>query len=257
MLLRERCQYDNAIGDHPLAARIRHRFRTGPFAIRSNIRALIRGKPRPNTHGTPSKFSEGSLVRVKDRAQIEELLDERNRTRGLQFMPAQWSCCGKVYVVDSHVRRLLDDDGIAHPISRTVTLVGVDCGIAEDGGCGRRCALYFRDEWLETATEAPTKTERDIAGLVVRVRTQAEIRRSLDLGGGTEGVKFMPEMYQYAGQVFSARRVQQLPEYGGVATVRKPLYILDGLRCSGGILDGGCDRRCSLLWHKQWLEVLG
>src|SRR5438067_1201750 len=76
--------------------------------------------------------------------------------------------------------RMLDDSGVFRPISRTVLLEGVNCGgIDGSHGCGKECPLMFRDEWLVPAA-APVQSAERAAGSLVRVRSEQEIRATLD-----------------------------------------------------------------------------
>jgi hypothetical protein len=78
--------------------------------------------------------------------------------------------------------------------------------------------------------------------------------------GGTvtlDGLRFMPEMYAFAGERFRlGRRVDRVNELDRETRASIPVYTLEGLRCGGAVLGerGPCDRGCSLLWHERWLN---
>jgi len=221
------------------------------YGIRTNLRRLM----SPGS-GKPSRYAEGDWVRVRDANDVKLTLDAGSKTRGLLFLEYQWPFCGGVYRVQKVMTRIIDDSGVMRPISRTVLLEGVDCGGADGKrGCGRHCPIWFRDEWLEPA-EAPAVPAERAEGSWARVRPLEQIQRTLDWRGKRDGLMFMPEMAQWAGGYFRVlKKVESIFECGRHTKARAPIYILEGLHCSSGVLDGKgpCDRRCSVLWHADWL----
>jgi len=251
MLFSSVCQQFNIVGEHPLRQLAWHGVRTN-----CGIRTQLRRKFWSSYTGEPSRYGEGDWVKVLDRPALEATLDPSARTRGLLFLNYQWPYAGGTFRVHKVMTRIIDDDGIFRPVSRTVLVEGVNCG-GVDGthGCGRECPLMFRDEWLQPA-EAPREVGVRAAGSVVHVRALDEIRATLDWRGKRDGLMFMPEMAQWAGGYFRIlKKVESIYECDRRTKARAPIYILEGLRCSGGVLDGKgpCDRRCSVLWHADWL----
>jgi hypothetical protein len=252
-MLSNTCQQFNVLGDHPLqhlAWRGLHR----NFGIRSNLR---RAFSPPSLPGEPSQYAEGEWVQVLDAPEVKRTLNAASRTRGLLFLDYQWDFCGSVYRVQKVMRRMIDDDGFFRPISRTVLLEGVDCGgTTGNTGCGRRCPLMFRDEWVKAAA-APLQAPAPAAGTYKRVRSAKEICATLDWQDKRDGLMFMPEMGLWTGRrlrvVETVHRVFELARH---TTTRRPFYILEGLQCSGNILNGSgpCHRACSILWHEDWLS---
>ncbi|MCE9572433.1 MAG: GNAT family N-acetyltransferase [Deltaproteobacteria bacterium] len=253
------CQRGDILGDHTLVERVRGRLVRG-LGIKSGIRAALHPpRPKPPT-GAPSTFAPGSWVRVKDEAALRATLDGNSRLRGLAFVPTQWETCGGVFQVQQPVRRIRDDRGVMRPVARTVLLAGVTCAGHGPGvaGCGRHCPMMYRDEWLEPAPAPRRAPPGPSVGLHARVRDADEIRAGLDLLGQRDGVTFMPEMAAYAGR--RARIVEELTrvfEYDRWIAPRAPVYLLEGLGCSGaGLGDKGpCDRACALVWHRDWLTI--
>jgi hypothetical protein len=90
------------------------------------------------------------------------------------------------------------------------------------------------------------------------VKSLADIQATLDVVGQRQGLTFMPEMARHAG---TRVRVQRAPgkvfEHDRWLETPAPVYILEGLRCTGDVLgsDGPCERACWLLWHADWLEL--
>ncbi|HZD66518.1 MAG TPA: hypothetical protein VE152_10520, partial [Acidimicrobiales bacterium] len=139
----ERCQYTTPPyrWSWPLGA-----IRWGRL-LRARVPEVVSGPPRL---GRPSGFEEGEWVRVKPAEEIRATLDATGSLRGLWFTEGQWSYCGRTFQVDRVVRRMLDDQYRMRSISRATALSGVTCqGLDGRSGCGRHCALLFRDEWLE------------------------------------------------------------------------------------------------------------
>jgi hypothetical protein len=248
-LLRERCQFENTI----------YRYAFG-FGQARTIRRSVRRAPdrfaARAAQGKPSRYVAGDCVRVKDADAIRRTLDRRGMLRGLAFTDEQWDYCGRIFQIETQVRRMMNDAGRMRAIGRTVALVGVTCdGVERTGGCGRACPLLFRDEWLEpSSSEVATPLQnRGYA----RVKPLNEILRTLDGDGRRDGVMFSPAMARYAGARFPIhKRVEPL----AATWWRRPgagWYILEGIRCLGEPLrgDGPCHRGCGLLWHETWLQL--
>lgn len=94
-------------------------------------------------------------------------------------------------------------------------------------------------------------------GDVVRVRSKEEILATLDHEGCVEGMPFMPEMLQYAGQQFpvsaSAHKTCDAINLTGTSRRMERMVHLAGLRCDGSA-HGGCQAGCLLFWREEWLE---
>lgn len=252
------CQRDDIVGTHTLVERVRGRLDHG-LGIKSGVRrALAPSAPRRDPLGAASKFEVGSWVRVLEAERIRATLGPDDRLRGLAFVPTQWESCGNVYRVARHVRRIRDDQSRLRPISGSVLLEGVTCAGrgTEPAGCGRYCPLWFRDEWLEPAEAQRCEPPSASRLLHVRIRSLEEIRSGLDPFGRRDGLRFMPEMAQYAERRFRAvSHLGDVFEYDKWVPTRSPIWILEGVQCSGTPVGGEapCDRACTLLWHEDWL----
>jgi hypothetical protein len=249
------CQAHDTLSAPGVIWRISRRVRRA-MPGRSALRRLFRRAPAAR-FGAASRFAPGDWVRVLDAERVRATLDGKSALRGLEFVSQQWAYCGGVHRVAAPVQRILDDFGRMRAVARTVTLDGVTCGgTSGQAGCGRECPLFFRDEWLEPAT-APAEISVE-GGPFARVRSRREIAATLDGAGRLDGVSFMPEMYAFAGRRFRvAKRVDCVYELDREARAAIPVFVLDGLRCTGAVLGarGPCDRACSLLWHERWLEL--
>jgi CelD/BcsL family acetyltransferase involved in cellulose biosynthesis len=100
-----------------------------------------------------------------------------------------------------------------------------------------------------------TLNMRDLApGTMVQVKSEGEIRATLDERGTLEGMPFMPEMVQYCGQRFpvSGWAHKTCVEGYGLRSLDRVVFLGD-LRCSGANHDG-CQRYCLMFWKTAWLR---
>lgn len=89
----------------------------------------------------------------------------------------------------------------------------------------------------------------------VEIKSEDEIRRTLDATGKNRGLGFMPEMWPYCGQRGRVlKRVEKICLEEASRTVRamKNTVILEGLFCQGNGI--GCDRACFYFWRECWLK---
>jgi hypothetical protein len=256
------CQRFSNIGEHRAIARLIGRVASG-LGIRSAITgALGIGRshtaPPPGALGAASRFAEGEWVRVIEADRVRSTLDANSKLRGLEWGPQQWYTCGRSFRVSKVVRRMIDDGGRVRLVSRTVLLDGVDCGGEHgDRGCGRRCPMMYRDDWLEPSGPAPVAMPVVTPPVsFVTVRSAEQIAATLDPLGRRGALLFMPEMLRYAGQRLPvARRIDRVQELGRWTRVPEGVFVLGGVRCTGAILGANapCDRQCDILWHADWL----
>jgi hypothetical protein len=105
----------------------------------------------------------GDWVRIKPFNEIMATLNERNRNRGLWFVPEEMGqFCGQVARVSRRVDRLLDEKTGKMLVTKTpaVVLDGVYCtgtAVEKRLNCPRAAALFWREIWLErvAADDAP------------------------------------------------------------------------------------------------------
>jgi CelD/BcsL family acetyltransferase involved in cellulose biosynthesis len=252
------CQRQTTLAAHPLLERLIYRSQQG-LGIRSGLARLRNPPPPPGPpFGHPSRHVAGSLVHVREREEIERTLDARGRLRGLSFVPAQWDYCGRVVRVQRQVLRILDDRGKFRAVSGTTLLEGLDCGgPTGTAGCGRHCPLMFRDEWIESVDGVDAKIPEAPAEPKVwaEVRSEAEIRETLDRRGRHDGVMFTPDIAAFAGKRLPIKgRLETVFEHEQWLSPKAPVFILDGAHCSGSCFgeEGPCHRACALLWHADW-----
>jgi hypothetical protein len=98
-----------------------------------------------------------------------------------------------------------------------------------------------------------------VAGEIVRVRSEDEIRATLDRWNELKGCAFIDEMAEYCGttqRVFkSVKRFVDERDYQ--AKKVRGIVLLEGAICNGTAYYGKCDRSCLYFWREEWLERIG
>lgn len=91
-------------------------------------------------------------------------------------------------------------------------------------------------------------------GTLVEVRSEAEIRATLDPDGMLEGLPVMPEMDRFYGKVVMVhkRADKTCVDSHGMRRMRNTVFLKD-VRCNGSAHDG-CDRLCAIFWKEAWLK---
>jgi hypothetical protein len=89
------------------------------------------------------------------------------------------------------------------------------------------------------------------------VKTPEEIVDTLDAGGASDYLPFMPEMLRFSGKQFRIFRRASTICFSGPGWVRgfrsDDVVTLDGVRCSGAA-HGGCQKECTIFWRETWLR---
>jgi hypothetical protein len=96
-------------------------------------------------------------------------------------------------------------------------------------------------------------------GDVVEVRSEAEIRATLDERGELDGLPFMPEMAAYCGRRLTVHKVAHklcdTQTRTGLRRMERAVH-LTGARCDGSA-HGGCQTNCSMYWKDAWIRRVG
>ncbi len=94
------------------------------------------------------------------------------------------------------------------------------------------------------------------AGNLVRVRSEEEIRATLNSWNELQGCMFMDAQQQYCGTTQRVLKpVERFVDERDYRVKRaKGLVLLDGLICEGTPDYGRCDRACFYFWREEWLE---
>lgn len=105
------------------------------------------------------ELRRGDVVRVRPPQEILASLDANGDLDRLPFMPEMLSFIGEVHTVAARADKTCDTvdlTGTSRGLDSTVHLVGARCDGSAHGGCQAGCLLFFKEEWLEPATDGAT-----------------------------------------------------------------------------------------------------
>ena len=92
-------------------------------------------------------------------------------------------------------------------------------------------------------------------GDLVEIRKKNEILKSLDKNGCLEGLPFMPQMFQYCGEVHAifkrAHKTCDTVNRTGGRKISDCVHL--ELRCDGEVF-GDCQAACLIFWKTAWLK---
>lgn len=95
----------------------------------------------------------------------------------------------------------------------------------------------------------------------VRVRSEEEIRSTLNLKGFNRGLWFDREFLQYCGKVFQVRRrierlIDESRDFGKMIEMKSDAVTLEGAWCTGDVSQRQwfCPRNAMAYWRECWLE---
>ncbi len=129
---------------------------------------------------------------------------------------------------------------------------------------GRR--IIFLRSWIMEVTgekEEHPKSSKEQSifltlkpGDLVKVKSDKEIRKTLDRRNKLKGCGIMDGMWKYCGTEQRVLKVvrQFLDERDYLMKKCKGIVILDEVICEGTIWWGKCDRSCYYFWREEWLE---
>ena len=118
------------------------------------------------------------------------------------------------------------------------------------------------NELNETKTSKDLKNIKNInlqAGDTVKIKSKAEILKTLDKNNRLKGCYFMNEMWQYCGTIQKVlKRVDYFyDECKSIMRKTHKIVLLDNLQCSGDLgYRNKCDRNCYFFWREEWLEKI-
>ncbi|MBN1559657.1 hypothetical protein JW998_05365 [candidate division KSB1 bacterium] len=99
----------------------------------------------------------GDLVQVLSREEIGKLLNEKNETQGLAFLPEMEKFYGVQARVMRRVNYMFDERArVMRKIKNVVLLEGVICsgeGMFSAEGCDRACFLFWKEAWLKKISD--------------------------------------------------------------------------------------------------------
>ncbi len=111
---------------------------------------------------------------------------------------------------------------------------------------------------LQSAASMHDESINLVPGEWVQVKSEREIKQSVDNDWRTRGLEFVPEMREYYGRRLRVmKRVARIcveDAEGHVREVRslKSTVLLEGAMCKGAGI--GCDRSCHYFWREAWLS---
>jgi hypothetical protein len=93
-------------------------------------------------------------------------------------------------------------------------------------------------------------------GNMIRVRSKAEIEKTLEQRNQLRGCTFTEEMWSYCDtkQRVLKRVKQFLEEHDYLVKKCTDVVLLEGVLCKGTKDYPDCDRSCFLFWREEWLE---
>jgi hypothetical protein len=121
--------------------------------------------------------------------------------------------------------------------------------------------LWFRDgqRWgfvTGSLTKTPTGHTELQPGELVRIKSKAEIMKTLDRGLRNRGLGFEEEMARHCGRVTRVlRRVDRCidEETGRLLQMKNPCIVLEETVCEGAY-NANCPRSIYAFWREIWLE---
>ena len=109
-----------------------------------------------------------------------------------------------------------------------------------------------------SAMQTSSKAVGLAAGCTVRVRSEEEIRATLNAWNELRGCMFMDAQRQYCGT--TQRVLKPVERFVDERDYRvkkaKGVVLLEGLICEGTPDYGRCDRACFYFWREEWLEKI-
>jgi len=121
---------------------------------------------------------KGDMLRVRSADEILSTLDSDGTVDGLLFMPEMLKYAGREFRVQASAHKTCDGAGASRQMDRTVHLDGLRCDGSAHDGCQAGCLLFWREEWLEPATEdqpqATVTTDETLAKLTRNTRSTNE-----------------------------------------------------------------------------------
>lgn len=105
----------------------------------------------------------------------------------------------------------------------------------------------------------PGKDEGISEGEVVRVRSHAEIKDTLNVSSKNRGMWFDHEMVKFCGKEYRVEgRVERIIDEvsGKMLYMKQPCIVLKGVHCTAEYTDGRllCRRAVTTYWRENWLE---
>lgn len=90
----------------------------------------------------------------------------------------------------------------------------------------------------------------------VHVKSEEEIKATLDEWNELRGCAYLPEMSRYCNTIQMVRRpiMRFVDERDYKVKKASGVVLLEGINCQGTEFYGRCDRSCFFFWREEWLE---
>jgi hypothetical protein len=143
--------------------------RIGIWVFWKARKAIFGAYARGTKKSTPTEslnLRRGEWIEIKSLMSITETLDGKAHNRGLFFTPAMGSSCGKKYLVEGKIEKIIvDGTGEMRQLHNTAFLKGSFCGCScvAFGGCPRGEFAYWRETWLNRVETASGEKRPEIA----------------------------------------------------------------------------------------------
>ncbi|MBJ6725353.1 hypothetical protein [Geomesophilobacter sediminis] len=120
----------------------------------------------------------------------------------------------------------------------------------------KRRGNYLLNCWSREAPPGGEEGAPLLPGTRVRVKSEAEIRATLNRWNQLKGCAFMNEMLPFCDsrQTVLKPVARFLDERDYRMKKCRGIYLLEGVYCSGTVDFGSCDRTCFYFWRREWLE---
>jgi hypothetical protein len=136
--------------EKPLFDKMKKRFKNLIKSVTPPVHALKKSSfPSENI---PLNLKPGEWVEVKSFEEISDTLDDKQKNRGLFFMPEMKKFCGKKFKVFKRAQTIkLESTGEIRKLKTpSVFLEGAYCtGEERNEWCDRACFHFWREAWLK------------------------------------------------------------------------------------------------------------
>ena len=124
------------------------------------------------------------------------------------------------------------------------------------GGFGEWFLKIVGKNKRRSSLERDNAISRFKPGDIVRVRSEEEIKSTLNVFGQLQGCMFMPEMLPFCDTKQKVLKPLErfVDERDYKVKICKGLVLLENLNCEGTSDYGRCDRSCYYFWREEWLE---
>lgn len=124
-----------------------------------------------------SRYRAGDWVVIRSKEEILATLDADGALDGMPFQPEMLALCGKKIQIQSIAHKTCEYStpvASGRHLRKSVHLSGGRCDGSAHDGCQQNCLLFWRDEWLRPADEAPASAAPVSASARV---TEADLHR--------------------------------------------------------------------------------